>query len=74
MDELDDTLILVIQKDSWLRLQVKFCQATGRGFPLGLEFLFLSFLVYIFIKVSTSIDSLLEPLLNAKESGGNFWV
>ena len=41
---------------------------------MGLEFLFLSFLVYIFIKVSTSIDSLLEPLLNAKESGGNFWV
>lgn len=58
-----------------LRLQSKVLSGNWeRGFPIGPRISILSFLVYIFIKVSTSIDCILEPLLNAKESGGNFWV
>ena len=36
MDELDDTFILIIQRDSWLRLQSKVLSGNWeRGFPIG---------------------------------------
>ena len=35
MDELDDTFILIIQKDSWLRLQSKVLSGNWERFPIG---------------------------------------